>query len=89
MAQVNPAIVQHRTEPNSDGVQLVSAVMWMLYDTAIHFDIEVDCIWRWVSFIMLLVGHLLTRREMQTPDDLGKMGVRLCTLYSDFKRRVR
>ncbi|EKM60668.1 uncharacterized protein PHACADRAFT_203825 [Phanerochaete carnosa HHB-10118-sp] len=40
----------------------VSAVMWMLYDTAIHFDVEVDCIWRrpqtWVKYAYAFVRYI-------------------------------
>ncbi|GJE98013.1 hypothetical protein PsYK624_142350 [Phanerochaete sordida] len=40
----------------------VSAVMWMLYDTAIHFDVEVDCIWRrpttWVKYAYAFVRYV-------------------------------
>lgn len=40
----------------------VSAVMWMLYDTAIHFDVEMDCIWRrpknWVKYAYGFVRYI-------------------------------
>ncbi|KIP08570.1 hypothetical protein PHLGIDRAFT_377029 [Phlebiopsis gigantea 11061_1 CR5-6] len=40
----------------------VSAVMWMLYDTAIHFDAEVEYIWRrpttWVKWAYAFVRYV-------------------------------
>lgn len=40
----------------------VAAVMWLLYDTCIHFDVEVECIWRrptsWVKFAYSFVRYI-------------------------------